>query len=160
MLSGFERIELLNSPPHVLLSAIAKERAKELRSKTRFSTYAPDLERIVKFQCGMAGPDVLFEAAYDHSEGQTCDRCSVEKQEARQLRDSAEEVVVHYSRKKPGQRRARRRAPLRDRGGGPQADMPASRHCTGCCLLEPKQHVCGEVSAGYAAIKAMKRLRV
>ncbi|KAH8704429.1 hypothetical protein GQ44DRAFT_743705 [Phaeosphaeriaceae sp. PMI808] len=34
-----------------------------------------------------AGPDVLFEATYDHQGGHTCDECSTERQEARPLRD-------------------------------------------------------------------------
>jgi nucleoside phosphorylase len=94
--SGFERTGSLNSPPHVLLSAVANVRANELRGRSQRSTYASKLERITKFQRVMAGPDVLFEAAYDHNGGQTCDRCSVGRQEARQLRGSEEEVVVHY----------------------------------------------------------------
>jgi nucleoside phosphorylase len=94
-LSGFERTGSLNSPPHVLLSAVAKVRANELRGRSQLSTYASKLERITKFRRVKAGSDVLFEAAYDHSGGQTCDRCSVDRQEARQPRES-EEVVVHY----------------------------------------------------------------
>jgi nucleoside phosphorylase len=39
---------------------------------------------------------VLFEAAYDHECGPTCDRCKAERREVRQLRDTEEEVMVHY----------------------------------------------------------------
>ena len=94
--SGFERTGSLNSPPHILLSAVAKMRANELRGRSKLLEHASKLERIAKFQRVKAGPDVLFEAAYDHGRGQTCDRCSVDRQEPRQLRKSEEEVVVHY----------------------------------------------------------------
>jgi nucleoside phosphorylase len=94
--SGFERTGSLNSPPHVLLSAVAKVRANELRGRSKLFEHVSKLERIARFQRIKAGPDVLFEAAYDHSVGQTCDRCSVDRQEARQTRESEEEVVVHY----------------------------------------------------------------
>jgi nucleoside phosphorylase len=94
--SGFERTGSLNSPPHVLLSAVAQVRANELRGRSQLFTYISKLERIARFQRSKAGRDVLFEAAYDHSRGQTCDWCSVDRQEVRQPRESDQEVVVHY----------------------------------------------------------------
>ncbi|KAH7090314.1 nucleoside phosphorylase domain-containing protein [Paraphoma chrysanthemicola] len=88
---------LLNSPPQVLLSAVAKVRANELRGRSQLSTHVSKLERIAKFQRVKAGPDVLFEAAYDHVGGNTCDQCSVDRHEVRQLRESEdEEVAVYY----------------------------------------------------------------
>jgi nucleoside phosphorylase len=95
-LSGFERTGSLNSPPQVLLSAVAKVRANELRGRSQLSTHVSKLERIARFQRVKAGLDVLFDATYDHDRGQTCDRCSVDRHEARQPRESEEEVVVHY----------------------------------------------------------------
>jgi nucleoside phosphorylase len=94
--SGFARAWSLNSPPHVLLSAAAKVRANKLCGRSQLPTNVSKLERITKFQRAKAGPDVLFEAAYDHIEGQTCDQCSIDRQEARQARESEGEVVVHY----------------------------------------------------------------
>ncbi|KAF1936656.1 hypothetical protein EJ02DRAFT_515694 [Clathrospora elynae] len=94
--SGFERTGSLNSPPHILLSAVSKVRANELRGRSKLLEHASKLERIAKFQRVKAGPDVLFEATYDHDRGQTCDQCSVDRQEARQPRESEGEVVVHY----------------------------------------------------------------
>jgi nucleoside phosphorylase len=94
--SKFERTGSLNSPPRILLAAVAKVRANELRERSQLLTYVSKLERIAKFQRAKAGPDVLFEAAYDHSGEQTCDQCRVDRQETRQLRESEEEVVVHY----------------------------------------------------------------
>jgi nucleoside phosphorylase len=94
--SGFKRTGSLNSPPRVLLHAVAKVRANDLRGRSQLSTYTSKLERIATFQRVKAGPDILFEVAYDHNKGQTCDQCSVDRQEARQPRESEEEVVVHY----------------------------------------------------------------
>jgi hypothetical protein len=71
-------------------------RANELRGRSKLLEHAFKLERISNFPRVKAGPDVLFEAAYDHGRGQTCDRCGVDRQEPRQLRESEEEVVVHY----------------------------------------------------------------
>jgi nucleoside phosphorylase len=94
--SGFERTGSLNSPPQVLLSAVAKVRANELRRRSQLSTHVSKLERIAKFQRVKAGPDVLFEAAYDHVGGHTCDQCSVDRLEVRQPRENEEEVAVYY----------------------------------------------------------------
>jgi nucleoside phosphorylase len=93
---GFERTGSLNSPPQILLNAVAKVRANELRGRSQIPVYVSKLERNTEFQRAKAGPDVLFEAAYDHEGGQTCDRCSVDRFEARQPRESEEKVVVHY----------------------------------------------------------------
>jgi nucleoside phosphorylase len=94
--SGFEWTGSLNSPPQVLLSAVAKMRANELRGRSQLSTYVSKLERIPKFQRVKAGPDILFEAAYDHVGGHTCDQCSVDRHEVRQPRESEEEEVAVY----------------------------------------------------------------
>jgi nucleoside phosphorylase len=94
--SGFERTGALNSPPPILLAAVAKVRANELRDRSKLREHVSKLERITKFQRSKAGPDVLFEAAYGHEGGQTCDECSVNRHETRQARDSEEEVVTHY----------------------------------------------------------------
>jgi hypothetical protein len=96
MPSGFEWMGLLNSPPLVLLSAVAKVRANELRGWSKLLEHVSKLGRIARFQRVKAEPDVLFAAAYDYSRGQTCDRCSVDRQEARQPRKSEEDVVVQY----------------------------------------------------------------
>jgi nucleoside phosphorylase len=94
--SRFERMGSLNSPPQILLSAVAKVRANELRGRSQLSTHVSRLERIARFQRVKAGPDVFFQAAYDHVGGQTCERCSVDRHEVRQPRESEEEVAVHY----------------------------------------------------------------
>jgi nucleoside phosphorylase len=94
--SGFERTGSLNSPPQMLLGAVAKVRANELRGRGRLSEHISKLDRLPKFQRSKTGPDVLFKAAYDHTGGQTCDLCSTNRKEVRQQRESKEEVVMHY----------------------------------------------------------------
>ncbi|KAH7075839.1 nucleoside phosphorylase domain-containing protein [Paraphoma chrysanthemicola] len=107
----------LNSPPQVLLSAVAKVRANELRGRSQLSTHVSKLERIARFQRVKAGPDVLFEAAYDHVGGYTCDQCSLDRREVRQPReseDNEEEVTVYYGTIASGNR-VMRNAAERDR---------------------------------------------
>ncbi|OCL03046.1 hypothetical protein AOQ84DRAFT_368715 [Glonium stellatum] len=94
--SGFGRTGSLDSPPQILLAAVASIRANEFRGRSKLSEHIAKLDRVPKFQRGKAGLDVLFKAAYDHEGGQTCGLCSPDKQEARQPRESGEEVVVHY----------------------------------------------------------------
>ena len=93
--SGFKRTGSLNSPPQILLAAVAAVRASELRGRSKLSEHVSKLNHIPKFRRDNAGPDVLFEALYHHEGEQTCDLCNTCKQEARQPRES-EEVVVHY----------------------------------------------------------------
>jgi nucleoside phosphorylase len=95
-LHGFERTGSLNSPPQILLAAVMRVKANELRGRSKLSEHIAKLKGITKFQRSKAGPDVLFEATYDHEAGQTCDGCNPNRQDTRQARDSAEEVVVHY----------------------------------------------------------------
>jgi nucleoside phosphorylase len=94
--SGFERTGLLNSPPKILLAAVASIRANELRGRSKISDYIASLGQVLKFRRDEAGPDVLFEAAYDHEGGHTCERCSLDRQVARPSRDNGEDIVVHY----------------------------------------------------------------
>jgi nucleoside phosphorylase len=94
--SGFERTGSLNSPPQILLSAINTVRANNILGKSTLPDYVSKLECIPSFQRRMAGPDVLFEAAYDHEGGNTCEQCGASRQQARPQRESKEEVAVHY----------------------------------------------------------------
>jgi nucleoside phosphorylase len=115
--SGFERMGSLNSPPDILLSAVTKVRANKLRSRSKLLEHTSKLERIAEFQRVKAGPDILFDATYDHVRGQTCDHCSVNRQKSRQPRESEEEVVVHYGTIASGNQ-VMRSAAERDRVSG------------------------------------------
>ncbi|KAG4441488.1 hypothetical protein IFR05_003015 [Cadophora sp. M221] len=93
-----ERIGSLNSPPQILLSAVATVRADAMLGKSTLPVHLSTLERIPVFQRCRAGPDLLFKAAYDHDQdhGVTCDQCSVESRQPRPERESGQEVTVHY----------------------------------------------------------------
>ncbi|KAJ8112693.1 hypothetical protein OPT61_g5001 [Boeremia exigua] len=93
-MSGFERTWSLNGPPQILLSAVAEVQASEFRGKSKVLDHMRKLERTPKFQRSKAGPDVLFDTAYDHEGGQTCDGCKTTYHEARQPRD--EDFMSHY----------------------------------------------------------------
>jgi nucleoside phosphorylase len=119
--SGFERRGALNSPPQTLLAAATKVRAKEMRK------HVSGLERITKFQCSKAGPDVLFEAAYGHEGGHTCDGCNVDRHEARQARKSEEEVVVHYGTIASGNQVMQSAVDRLEKARGSLAEQPGRR---------------------------------
>lgn len=82
--SGFQRTGFLNSPPVMLLNAINKLRENQRRRKSQLSEHVSKLRHIPEFTREAAGPDVLFEATYNHAGGPTC-----------QSR-SDQEPVVHY----------------------------------------------------------------
>ncbi|KAF1952675.1 ankyrin repeat domain-containing protein [Byssothecium circinans] len=94
--NGLERVGSLNSPPQILLSAVSTVQANAIMRKSTLSEHLSTLERIPTFQRLRAGPDVLFEAAYNHEHGATCDQCSVESRQPRPERESGAEVTVHY----------------------------------------------------------------
>jgi nucleoside phosphorylase len=93
--SGFERTGFLNSLPKILLGAVSKLRANQLRQKTKLVEHISKLRRLTQFTREAAGPDVLFEAEYNHEEGPTCQLCGPNRQVNRQPR-SNEELVTHY----------------------------------------------------------------
>jgi nucleoside phosphorylase len=94
--NGLERIGSLNSPPQILLSAVSTVQANAMVSESTLSDHLSTLERIPVFQRLRAAPDVLFDAAYNHERGDTCDQCSVESRQPRPQRERGAEVVVHY----------------------------------------------------------------
>lgn len=93
--SGFQRTGFLNSPPVMLLNAVNKLRANQRRRKSRFSEHISKLRHIPEFTREAAGPDILFEATYNHAGGPTCKSCSPDKQVDRHPR-SDQEPMVHY----------------------------------------------------------------
>jgi nucleoside phosphorylase len=92
--SGFERTGTLNTPPTVLLNAVANLRAKHMRGRGRLLEYSSKLESLPDFSREAAGSDTLFEVEYDHVGSTTCGKCSTEHAVAREAR--RQEVVVHY----------------------------------------------------------------
>lgn len=92
----FERIGSLNAPPQILLSAVNTVRAREVGCESTLSHHISILEHTSPFQRHRAGPDFLFEAAYNHERGDTCDQCNAESRQQRSERESGAEVKVHY----------------------------------------------------------------
>jgi nucleoside phosphorylase len=92
--SGFERTGSLNTPPTILLNAVANVRAKHMRGKGRLVEYWSKLNSLPDFSREAAGSDTLFEVAYDHVGSTTCGNCSTEHTVARKAR--RQEVVVHH----------------------------------------------------------------
>jgi nucleoside phosphorylase len=94
--SGFERTGSLNSPPTVLLNALAILEAKHMRGKHRLIEYISKLDSLPEFTREAAGPDTLFEASYDHHEkgAATCKDCDTIYLADRKLRK--QELKVHY----------------------------------------------------------------
>ncbi|RYN50572.1 hypothetical protein AA0117_g13405, partial [Alternaria alternata] len=93
--SGFERTGALNTPPTVLLNAVAKVRAKQMRGKSTLLEYLSKLGSLPDFTREAAGSDTLFEAEYDHvGRGATCVKCSAEYAVIRETR--RQDIAVHY----------------------------------------------------------------
>ena len=92
--TGFERTGSLNSPPAILLGAVAKVRAKHIRGKGMMLEYLSKLASMTGFEREAAGSDILFKAGYDHEVGATCRACDQDRSVARKPR--RQEVVVHY----------------------------------------------------------------
>ncbi|XTI91144.1 hypothetical protein V2W45_1470984 [Cenococcum geophilum] len=76
--SGFKQIGFLNTPPIILLSAVAKLRANNFRGRSRLLKYASKLNSLPKFIREGAGPNVLFKADYNYVGGTICEGCSKE----------------------------------------------------------------------------------
>ncbi|OJD18908.1 hypothetical protein AJ78_01094 [Emergomyces pasteurianus Ep9510] len=93
--SGFDRTGFLNTPPTILLNAVANLRANHLRGECKMVKYASKLSRLPIFTRENAGPDILFEANYNHVEGATCDQCNKESVVNRERR-RGQDIMVHY----------------------------------------------------------------
>jgi nucleoside phosphorylase len=93
--TGFERTGSLNTPPRILLQAVSKLQANHFRGRSSLLEYLTALKKQPVFAQDKAGPDILFDAAYDHVGGPTCGSCSKEEVIERPARESSE-VKVHY----------------------------------------------------------------
>ncbi|KAF2403217.1 purine and uridine phosphorylase [Trichodelitschia bisporula] len=91
----FERTGFLNSPPIVLLSAVANLRANyDLGGKILY--HLTQLSCQPLFARENAGPDVLYRADYNHERPGTgdCEECKTDFIEQRQPR--GDDFVIHY----------------------------------------------------------------
>jgi nucleoside phosphorylase len=67
--SGFERTGFLNTPPTILLHAVANLRANHHRGRYRLLEYFSKLDSLPAFVRDDAGPDIRFDADYSHKGG-------------------------------------------------------------------------------------------
>ncbi|KAL6874771.1 hypothetical protein J3F83DRAFT_728636 [Trichoderma novae-zelandiae] len=74
----FERTGFLNTPPTVLLNALAQLQARQLRSKDMLSTHISRVNHLPHFTRESAGVDHLYPASYQHVGTSSCDSCSSE----------------------------------------------------------------------------------
>lgn len=89
----------MNTPPKTLLHAVNQLRAHRFRdgqdldpSATNLSTFS----RHLHFSREKAGPDVLFEASYQHEGEATCRWCNKDSVVRRTARKADEEVSIQY----------------------------------------------------------------
>jgi nucleoside phosphorylase len=87
--SGFVRTGYLNTPPTVLLNALAKLQSQHLRGRSNLAAYLPQ-----RFAYDNVEPDILFESTYNHVGGPTCGRCSKDRLVER-TSHRTQEVMVH-----------------------------------------------------------------
>jgi nucleoside phosphorylase len=112
-LSGFERTGFLNAPPTILLNAAAKLRANHIRGRSRLQEYLSKLNSLPTFARENAGPDILFNADYNHVGGAACEQCSKERVWERPSRND-KEIMIHYGTIASGNE-VMRDGPTRDR---------------------------------------------
>ncbi|EGX48575.1 hypothetical protein AOL_s00080g204 [Orbilia oligospora ATCC 24927] len=96
----FQRIGVLNKPPHALLSAVSKLRADHKTKEpsiSRFITQAIQKYPLIQdnFTYPGAQQDQLFDWEYEHTGGETCRNCDINRIERRASRSSPE-PRIHY----------------------------------------------------------------
>ena len=85
----------LNSPPTVLLNAVAKLRSDQLIGRISLSSHLSARGSLANFSRDEAGPDILFDSTYYHIRGPNCDGCSKDRVVERGPRASPD-IVIHY----------------------------------------------------------------
>jgi nucleoside phosphorylase len=99
----FKRTGSLNRPPDVLLTALANLQARHMREGHRLVEHLADMTRryprmAAQFACPGAQHDLLYEAEYDHPEGNTtCSQCDSSRLMDREPRLSADSVIYYGS---------------------------------------------------------------
>lgn len=89
---GFQRTGFLNSPPQILLKALAKIRSDHLRGESQ--VLASNLRETLKM-LNIPGRDILFEADSGHIGGPMCEKCDKKKIVQRKTREK-HKVEIHY----------------------------------------------------------------
>jgi nucleoside phosphorylase len=115
---GFKRAGSLDKPPRLLLNALQDIKEKHIMKSDELSE---NLSRMVQNRPGLARTfvhqglenDCLYEATYNHAEGETCDGCSIEKIVQRPFRTTTD-PKVHYGNIASG-KKVVKNGELRDR---------------------------------------------
>ena len=93
--SGFKQTGFLNSPPRILLSAIAKLRASHDRGKSDLSSHSSKINTLPKFARDRAGNDILFKGTHNHVGRNDCKLCNNTQQIQREVR-LKDTPKIHY----------------------------------------------------------------
>src|SRR5215469_6351312 len=94
--SGVTRTGFLNMPPTILLHALTQLKSNHIVGKNSLQKYLSPLCKKPAFQRGLADPDILYEASFNHVEDttSTCQSCGEDRVVKRQQRDS-DDIIVH-----------------------------------------------------------------
>ncbi|KAK1992852.1 phosphorylase superfamily protein [Colletotrichum falcatum] len=83
----------LNAPPEVLLKALAKLRANDLRGKTRIAEHLAKHAGNKKFRSPGPEQDTLYRATSTHVPGPACENCRRDEVVRREARENADPVL-------------------------------------------------------------------
>ncbi|KAF5672509.1 ankyrin repeat-containing protein [Fusarium heterosporum] len=101
--SGFQRTGTLNAPPTVLLNVLSKFRANAFRDRNDIEKHLSQITKSSTFNRDDLEPDILFEASYNHVQGENCDMCRLQRQIHRKPRKD-ETPQVHFGTLASGNR--------------------------------------------------------
>jgi nucleoside phosphorylase len=90
-----KRTGWLNAPPAILLTALAKLRAKSMIGNINLAKHLSAFNNLPNFKYQGAASDVLYKASYGHVPGSTCKSCGDKEVVEREIRESAN-PVLHY----------------------------------------------------------------
>jgi nucleoside phosphorylase len=85
----------LNSPPPILLGAVAKLSAKSMVRKVNLTKHLDEFNHLPEFKHQGVENDILYNAAYKHVSGITCEDCAAAEVYEREER-SSNDPVFHY----------------------------------------------------------------
>ncbi|KAI9655981.1 MAG: hypothetical protein M1821_005042 [Bathelium mastoideum] len=93
--TGFERTGCLNTPPRILLGAVAKLQASHDRGKSNLLSHISKINsKVPKFARDQADGDILFKGNYNHVGGNSCKSC--DKSQCVQREESKHMPSIHY----------------------------------------------------------------
>ena len=85
----------LNTPPTVLLNTLSELQSNHYPGQDTLSMHFSAFKGLAQFSRDRAGPDILYEATYNHIGGPACDGCREDKTKKRTPRTS-QKMVIHY----------------------------------------------------------------